>query len=82
VLEAAISPVVGRVSDRRGRLLPLAAGLGGLVLGFGLINLAWAGGQVRGAAGGGALAQASADAVPFLAVAGLAALSLLGLRAR
>jgi len=36
---------------------------------FALINLAWAPGQSIGAAGGGALAHATADAVPYLALA-------------
>jgi MFS family permease len=36
---------------------------------FALINLAWAPGQTLGAAGGGALAHASADAVPYLLLA-------------
>jgi hypothetical protein len=36
---------------------------------FALINLAWAPGQAIGAAGGGALAHASADAVPYVALA-------------
>jgi len=34
--------------------------------GFALINLAWAPGQALGALGGGALARASGDAVPYL----------------
>ena len=36
---------------------------------FALINLAWAPGQTLGAAGGGALAHASVDAVPYLLLA-------------
>lgn len=116
--EASVSPVVGRVSDRLGRLAPLRAGLvvsapllvvftlprsaaavavllvvlasavglfwapamamladqaeeSGLDqgLGFALVNIAWAGGQVVGSSGGGALAQRTADAVPLGAVA-------------
>jgi hypothetical protein len=34
--------------------------------GFALINLAWAPGQALGAFGGGALARATSDAVPYL----------------
>jgi MFS family permease len=113
--EAMLAPVVGRVSDRRGRLVPLRVGLGtsavvaailpwpsrGFVLAvvvvvagcafgtfwapamawltdaaehrgletayiFALINLAWAPGQALGAAVGGAVAQATSDAVPWL----------------
>jgi MFS family permease len=49
-------------------------------LAFGLVNLAWSVGMVSGAAGGGALAKATSDPVPYallalLCVATLAALS-------
>jgi MFS family permease len=123
--EAAMSPAVGRVSDRRGRILPLRAGLAGSAvalllftlpqtavllavvivletIGLGtfwapamallsdaadsygvsqgyamaLINLAWASGQVVGAGGGGALAKATGDAVPFAISAALCAATL------
>jgi predicted MFS family arabinose efflux permease len=43
---------------------------------FGLWNLAWAGGQAIGSAGGAGLAEASSDAVPYLLLAGLCALTL------
>ena len=125
-IEAVISPLVGRVSDRRGRWVPLrvglvlaaatvpllalpdgrwllslgvvvvAASLGtfwapamallseraealGLALGvaFGLSNLAWASGQVVGAAGGARLAEATADAVPYALVGLLCLMALL-----
>ncbi len=46
---------------------------------FALINLAWAPGQAIGAAGGGALAHATADSVPYLLLAGLCALTLAAL---
>ena len=124
-VEAVASPLVGRVSDRRGRLLPLRIGLSGILvacfvlpapdvawllgavvvgaaaiagtmwapamallsdgaersglpqgMAFGLINLAWGGGQVGGSAGGAALADATSDAVPYLALAVLAATTL------
>jgi MFS family permease len=124
-LEAVVSPLVGRVSDRRGRLVPVRAGLaaataalvlvtlprslGPLVAGlillagclgsfwapamamladaaeragvaqgyaFALVNAAWAGGAMAGSAGGGALAEATADAVPFIVLAGLTAATL------
>jgi MFS family permease len=116
---------IGRLSDRRGRMLPLLAGLaasavvaallpwpphalllavlvvcGGLAFGtfftpamalladlseergldygytFALVTLAWAPGQTLGAAGGGALAHATTDAVAYLALAGVCALTL------
>ena len=118
-LEATANPVVGRISDRVGRLAPmrvsvLAAGIvaaflpwpnqavalaalvviSGVAFGsfwtpamslltdeaerrgldyayaFALINLAWAPGQALGASGGGALAQVTSDAVPYLLLAG------------
>ena len=123
--EAIISPAVGRVSDRRGRMFPLRIGLAaaavvlvcfplsnsvvavagvvvltsvalgsfwapamallsdaaesrGLRQGYAmaLINLAWAAGQIVGAAGGGALAKATGDALPFALSAGLCAATL------
>jgi predicted MFS family arabinose efflux permease len=46
---------------------------------FALINLAWAPGQSTGSAIGGAVAQATSDAVPYLALAGVALLTLGGL---
>jgi MFS family permease len=114
-LEAVAAPLVGRLSDRRGRRLPVLVGLSAsavatailpwpdvagalavvavfsavsfgvcwspamsyvtvsaerigvdVVWGFALINLAWAPGQALGAFGGGALARATSDAVPYL----------------
>jgi MFS family permease len=45
-----------------------------------LVNIAWAPGQTLGAAGGGALAHATRDAVPYLSLAAICALTLLALR--
>ena len=130
-VEAVMSPVVGRLSDRRGRLVPLRAGLAGMALAcvllprpdtgwlvaaivvfaaavggmlfapagallsegaehaglpqgivFGLFNLAWAGGQVAGAAGGARVADATSDAVPYLVVGVLALVTLVALYVR
>jgi MFS family permease len=128
-VEATSAPFIGHLSDRRGRLLPLMAGLiaaGALLalfpvldgrwwlfapaivacsfalgsfwapamslssdeaerlgldyaFGFALINLSWAPAQIGGAAGGGALADATSDAVPYLALAALCALTLAAL---
>ncbi len=127
-IEAVISPPIGRLSDRRGRLLPLRVGLAaaagvllcftlpgspltlalvivaiaaalgafwapamamladsaatrGLDQGFAaaLMNLAWAGGQILGAGGGGAVAKVAGDALPIAVLAGLCAATLLGL---
>ena len=124
-VEAVVSPLVGRLSDRRGRLLPLRTGLAGIFaaalvlpvpdgawllglavvaaaaiagtmwapamallsdgaersglpqgMAFGLINLAWGGGQVGGSAGGAALADVTSDTVPYLVLAALAATTL------
>ena len=117
-LEAVMSPLVGRLSDRRGRIGPSLAGLagsavvmavlpwpdtawllavvvvlGGPVIGilwspaiamlsdraealgleqavvFALLNLGWSVGQTSGDAGSARLAQATSDAVPYLALA-------------
>jgi MFS family permease len=46
---------------------------------FALVSLAWAPGQTLGAAGGGALAHATADAVTYLLLAGICALTLVRL---
>jgi hypothetical protein len=46
---------------------------------FALVNLAWAPGQSGGAAVGGAIAQATSDAVPYLALSGIALLTLVRL---
>jgi MFS family permease len=47
---------------------------------FALVNLAWAPGQTIGAAGGGVLASRTADAVPYLVLAGVCALTLARVR--
>ena len=130
-VEAALSPVSGRVSDRRGRLVPIRLGLAGAVvatvllplpetvvllavvlvlavaalgvfwapgmalvsdtsekagleqgLAFALSNLAWAGGHLLGGAGGGALADATSDAVAYGLMGLICALTLAGLLLR
>jgi predicted MFS family arabinose efflux permease len=122
-IEMFIAPWIGRVSDRRGRLLPLRVALGGAVfvlvafsladrpaavvpililsgitfgafwapamallsdaaeriglaqgLAFGLMNVAWGGGNALGPPVGGALADAAGDALPY----GLAAVICAG----
>ena len=126
-VEATVSPVAGRWSDRAGRLAPIRAGLIGAAvmavllplpatavllgvtvvvaiaslavfwapgmamlsdaaedagldqaLAFSLSNLAWAVGHIAGAAGGGAIAEATADAIPYAALAVACVLTLLG----
>jgi MFS family permease len=128
-IEAVLNPAAGRISDVRGRVLPIAVGLAAsavmaallpwpddrlllaaLVIlagmsfgvfwtpamshltdlaekrgldyayGFALVNLAWAPGQALGASGGGALARATSDAVPYLILSALCLLSLALLR--
>ena len=127
-VEAIITPAVGRFSDRRGRIIPLRAGLvvtiawlacftlpgtplllAVLVIAIGaslgafwapamammanlsdqqgldqalaaaLMNLAWAVGAIVGSGAGGAIAKASGDGVPMFLIAGLCALTLVGL---
>jgi len=129
-VEAIISPVAGRWSDRAGRLAPIRAGLIGAAvmavvlplpgtavllgltvvlaiaslavfwapamamlsdaaeeagldqaLAFSISNLAWAVGHVVGAGAGGALAEATTDAVPYAALAVGCVLTLAGLSA-
>ncbi len=127
-IEAALAPLIGELSDRHGRLLPLRFGLGGAVGGLlcftlpqdviglalvivliasvlglfwapamamladaaqahrldqglaaALMNMAWAGGQIAGAGGGGAIAKATGDGVPMAITAGLCAATLAAL---
>ena len=124
-LESAVSPVVGRMSDRRGRLFPCLLGLsGGAVVmllftlpnrswqvvalvvlaapsigmlwapsmallsdgaeavgiaqgfAFALSNLGWSIGQTAGAAASARLADATQDAVPYLILSGVCALTV------
>jgi len=51
-------------------------------LGFAIVNLVWGGGQVLGAVAGGAVAGATSDAVPYLALAAICTATLAGLRGR
>jgi MFS family permease len=129
LLEVAISPILGRASDRRGRLLPIRAALvasivvaslfavttqpaliailvaaaalsfGGFYtpgmaltshraetaglaqgLAFGVMNSAWALGNMTGPIASGALASAFGDAVPYLLGGALCGLTLLATR--
>ena len=127
-IEAWVSPLVGSLSDRHGRIAPMRFGLGaasialvcftlprsvvplaavivlisiaigsfwapamamlsdaadahGLnqALAAALMNLAWAGGQVLGSGGGGAIAKSAGDVVPVDTAAGLFVLTLAAL---
>jgi predicted MFS family arabinose efflux permease len=63
-------------------LLTHAAEARGLDYGytFALVNLAWAPGQTAGSALGGAVAQQTTDAVPYLALSAMALLTLVAVR--
>jgi predicted MFS family arabinose efflux permease len=126
LLEAVVNPLLGRFSDRRGRLLPVRAALTGSILvaiafaavqssyaiaaltvvasvvfgafytpgialvsdrselvgmsqaiGFGIMNTAWALGNMSGPSLAGVLAEAGGDALPYLLGATLCLLTLL-----
>jgi MFS family permease len=128
-IEAGLSPLAGRLSDRRGELLPVRLSLAAAVvvsllapvlrplpwliallvvgmpafgtlfapatallstgaerlglnqgLAFGLGNLAWAAGQAGAASAGGAIAQATADIVPYALLAAACLATLITLR--
>ena len=66
------TPGMALVSDRA-ESAGLAQGLG-----FGIMNSAWASGNLTGPAVGGALASAFGDAVPYLAGGALCLLTLAG----
>jgi hypothetical protein len=60
-----------------------AAELGlSLAAGFALMNLAWPPGQLVGSAGGGIIAQATSNAVPYLLACGLCLAGLAAFRLR
>lgn len=129
LLESIVSPIVGRVSDRRGRLAPALAGVlaaGAIVallpwperallvgvlvvlsspaigilwapamamladgaaehrieqgMAFALMNLAWAIGQTTGSSLSARVADAAGDRVPYLALAGVCAVTFAVLR--
>jgi MFS family permease len=128
-IEAGLSPMAGRLSDRRGELVPVRLSLASAVivsllapvlapaplliallivgmpaygtlfapatallstgaerlglnqgLAFGLGNLSWAAGQAGAAAGGGAIAQVTADFVPYALLAAACLGTLIVLR--
>ena len=125
LVEVAVNPVLGRFSDRRGRLLPIRLALAASVvvavafaaardpyvvsllavfaaiafgafytpgmalvsdrseaaglsqaIGFGIMNTAWALGNMSGPAIAGSLAEAAGDALPYLLGGALCALTL------
>jgi MFS family permease len=128
-IESGLSPLTGRVSDRRGALVPVRISLAAAIvvsllapvvapaavlmtlliigmpafgtlftpsmsmtsggahrvdlnqgLAFGLSNLAWAAGQGIASAGGGAIAQATSDFVPYALLAATCLATLLATR--
>ena len=125
LLETVVNPLLGRFSDRRGRLLPIRAALAASVcvavafavardpypvallavlaavsfgafytpgmalvsdraeaaglsqaIGFGIMNTAWALGNMSGPAVAGSIAEVAGDAIPYLAGASLCLLTL------
>ena len=125
LLETVVNPLLGRFSDRRGRLLPIRVALAASIvvsagfafasrpvlvialvfvaalafggfytpgmalvsdraevaglaqgMGFGIMNTAWALGNMTGPVAGGAIAAGAGDALPYLLAAGLCALTL------
>jgi MFS family permease len=130
-LEVVLNPMIGRYSDRRGRLQPVRMALIGSVivsialalagrpelivvlvlaagiaygsfytpalaiisdgaerlgiaqgLAFGVMNACWAVGALIGPAAGGALADATGDAVPYLVMAGICLATLVAAQGR
>ncbi len=130
-VEAVLAPLVGRLADRRGRMVPVRLSLMAAIavavlapwlrplpvlivllvvglpafgtlfvpaatmigdgaerrqlhhgLAYGVGNLAWASGQGVAAAGSGALAQATTDAVPYFLLAATMVITALTLRRR
>jgi MFS family permease len=81
VLVLLAGPVIGVLWAPASALLSDGADAVGLDQGFAfaLLNLGWALGQVAGSSGGAALAQATSDAVPYLALAALCAATLAAL---
>jgi MFS family permease len=130
LVEVVVNPILGRFSDRRGRLLPIRAALAASIgvavafsiardpypvallavlaaisfgafytpgmalvsdrsetvglsqaLGFGIMNTAWALGNMSGPALAGTISDATGDAVPYLLAAALCVLTLAATRA-
>ena len=73
-------PASGSCGRRRWRCSPTAP-RPGVEQGYAvaLTNLAWSTGQTLGSAGGARLGEAYGDALPYLALAGMSALTLLAL---
>jgi len=129
LVEVAVNPLLGRFSDRRGRLLPVRTALAASIavavafafardpypvaaltvlaaisfgafytpgmalvsdrselaglsqaIGFGIMNTAWALGNMSGPSLAGVLAEAGGDTLPYLLAAGLCAVTLLATR--
>jgi predicted MFS family arabinose efflux permease len=78
VVVVLVAGVLGVLWVPAGLLLTAGAELIGLdhAYAYAFFNLAWAGGFAVGALGGGALAQVTTDAVPYLLLAGAYAVSL------
>ena len=84
VLVVVADPLFGLPYPPAGALISHGAEGAGLDQGyaFALFNIAWAGGQVIGNAGGAGLAQATGDAVPYVLLAMLCLFTMLRVRSR
>jgi predicted MFS family arabinose efflux permease len=78
------APVIGIIWAPASALLSDGADAAGLDqgLGFALLNLAWAGGQTLGSAGGGRLAEATSDELAYAVLAAVCAGTLAVVLAR
>jgi MFS family permease len=82
VLAVLSGPTVGSLLAPAGAMLSDAASALGIgqVIAVALSNVAWSAGEMAGAAGGGALAQVTADAVPYTLLCVACALTAVVLR--
>ncbi|TML55899.1 MAG: MFS transporter [Actinobacteria bacterium] len=93
-LEMVLNPLLGRLTDRRGRMRPVRAALLASILVSAALAWAtepgliaplvacWGIGALVGPAAGGALAGVAGDAVPYLVLAGVCVATYLATRAR
>jgi predicted MFS family arabinose efflux permease len=82
VLAVLSGPTVGALLAPAGAMLSDAASALGIgqVIAVALSNVAWSAGEMAGAAGGGGLAQATADAVPYALLCAACVLTAIALR--
>jgi predicted MFS family arabinose efflux permease len=82
VLAVLSGPTVGALLAPAGAMLSDAASALGIgqVIAVALSNIAWSAGEMAGAAGGGGLAQATSDAVPYALLCAACVLTAIALR--